>query len=451
MKLDLQISQRLLFSQRMQKSLKLLSLSNEELLEAIQQELLENPLLETEESQAFSAQINESFRPYDYVETVSKEKKNFNENEFLKTENLKEKAHWKDQLLKQSRLSFFSEELKQDIELLISYLDERAYLRVDIEDLAFKKRISKQRIEKALSVLQSFEPLGVGARNLEECLLIQVRHKGLKNPDLEKLISHYLSFLKDKKYPYIAGELNISLKKLKKLCKELEKLNPYPLTWVSSEPTVFIRPDMYIYKQNSDFHVLFNMENLPSLRFSRSYLSQIRKNRAFSKKDRQYLTEKSRSAQLFIHALEHRQTQIKKLGFFLIKYQRDFFNEGLDFLRPLKMTTLAEKMEMSVSTISRTVNNKYVHTPHGLLPLRSFFLTSAGGSFIESSFSVWQIKKALQKWISVEKKPFSDEELRKKVEKHFGLSLSRRRIHQLRASLNIPSARIRRLKFLYSQ
>ena len=228
MKLNLETRQKLLFSQSMQNSLRLLSLSNEELLEAIQKELLENPFLEKEEP-AFSPPQAESFRAYDSLGSFSKErKKNFNEYALPESETLKEPLYWKDQLLEQCRLSFFSENLKQDIEMLISYLDERAYLRGDIEELAFKNKISTQRLKKALFQLQNFEPSGVGARSLEECLLIQARHKGLRDPHLEKLISHYLGFLKDKKYPYIAGELNISLEKVKRLCKELEKLNPLP-------------------------------------------------------------------------------------------------------------------------------------------------------------------------------------------------------------------------------
>ena len=439
MRLNLQTSQRLVLSQNMRKSLALLSLSNEELSEEIQKELLENPLLEAEEPEGF----NERFRLYDSLEPFHG--KSQGEKDFLETEKLKEPHHWKAQLLKQSRLSFFSEHEKQDIEWLISYLDEKAYLRVDIEDLALKKGISKQRMKKALSALQNFEPVGVGARSLEERLLIQVRHK--KNPKLEKLITNYLGFLKDKKYPYIAGELKISLEELKELCEELERLNPDPLSSFSSEPTVFARPDLYIYKQKESFCVIFNSDHLPSIKFSQSYLHQIRRNRALSREDHQYLREKSQSARFFIQALEQRQEQIKKLAFCLIKYQEEFLNRGSSFLKPLTMTTVSQETGMSVSTISRTVNNKYAYTPQGLISLRSFFLKPAVGSF-ESRFSLPQIKQALQQWIRLEKKALSDKELKLKLEKAFGFSVSRRRIAQYRSELNIPSARIRsRLKF----
>ena len=197
--------------------------------------------------------------------------------------------------------------------------------------------------------------------------------------------------------------------------------------------------------------MIFNKEDLPYLSFSKAYLKQIRKYRISNERERQYLKEKSQSAKLFVQALEHRQNQIKKLGFCLIEHQRDFFNGGPEFLKPLKMTTIAQQIGMSVSTISRTANKKYVHTPYGLMPIRDFFLSSAGGRFKESDFSLNKIKKSLKEWVDKEEEPFSDQELKKKVEEGFGISFSRRRISQLRQSLDIPKARVRELKKLYAQ
>ena len=446
MKLSLNLSQRLAISQRLRQSLSILSLSNEELEDLIQKTLLENPFLEKEDG--FSMRDSQKFRMYDTLEAdfsgrtgLKKDPKDF----------LKEAETLKSYALKQAQQSFFSKEVKEVLMLLISHLDEKAYLRLDLEELSKKENISKELMSLALKALQSFDPIGMGARNLEECLILQLRQKKI-HPKAESIVRYHLSALKDKKYPYIAGELSLSLEEVKNLCQEIERLQPNPAVNFSSEPTFFVRPDIYIYKQGLNYHVMFNTENLSHVRFSQGCLKAVRQSGNLKPQDKKYLTNKTAEARVFIQAIQQRQEQIKKMTYYIIEHQRDFFEKGMPGLRPLTMSDMAEKMSVHISTISRTVNNKYAYTCHGLIALKSFFVKGAWALSGER-VSVSAIKQQIKQWVFKEnpEEPLSDEQIKERVSRYFQVGLSRRRIAQYRQEMNIASLRIRKLKFLHLQ
>ena len=441
MKLRLNLKQKQILSQRLQQSLSILSLSNEELEELIRKELLENPFLEKEE--AFFLKDKQNFRMYDYLEADFKKSKFTNQESprdfSQEIESLKSYA------LKQVQHSFFSDEIKKTVILLISYLGEDAYLRVDLNELSEKEGLSKTLMTEALKALQSFDPVGIGARNLKECLVLQLRQKKISNY-AETIVCYYLSALKEKKYPYIAGELNLSVEKTKELCHEIEKLNPNPATNFSSEPTQFVRPDVYIYKQDNSYHVIFNKENLSQVKFSYNYLNVLKKTDNLKIQDKKYFKIKTTEARFFIHAIQQRQKQIKRIAQYIIEHQAEFFEKGVSSLKPLTMADMAKKMSVHVSTISRTVNNKYVHTPYGLFALKSFFVKGAW-TLSGQKVSISKIKEHIKKWISEEspKKPLCDEQIKQRLFNFFQVSISRRRIAQYRQNMNIASFRIRKL------
>ena len=457
MKLNQKFSQKLVVSYYMQRSLQLLSLSNEELAEDIQKELLENPLLEIENKNPEAASIDppleRSFRLYDSLESSIRSKSPFpRDKDFLKEERWIQAEDLKGSLLRQKEQSFYSQEIKELIDLLISYVDEKAYLRVDVRSLAERSGICLNKMQEALEALQSFEPHGVGARSLEECLLIQIRQKGLAEPKLEEMIQHLLDFLKDKKYPYIAKELNISLRKVQKFYQIIKRLQPHPGLNFSLEPTIFIRPDLYIYKQGDSFRVIFNSEKLPNVKLSRLYVSQLRKKHQLNAEEDKYLEEKRQSALFFIRSLHSREERIKKTVFYIIKHQEAFFKKGFDYLKPLKMTDFAERLGIHISTVSRAVSGKYAHTPHGIVALKDFFIKGSTKSFFTGSPSIHQLKKSIKKWVEEEdqSQPLSDEQLKQRIEASFKISISRRMVSNHRISLNIPQKRLRKLSFLYS-
>ncbi|MDE0091913.1 MAG: RNA polymerase factor sigma-54 [Oligoflexia bacterium] len=449
MKLSLNLSQKLAISQRLQQSLSILSLSNEELDELIQKELLENPFLEREES--FFLKDSQKFRMYDSLEADTRPVKKTTEGNHLTDFPAKEET-LKEYVLKQVQQSFFSKEIKKILRLLISYLDERAYLRVNMDELSKQEDIPKSLMNKALKALQSFEPVGLGARSLEECLILQLRQKKEPQPKAELIARYYLSALRDRKYPYIAGELNLSLEKTKRLCQIIEKLQPNPAVNFSSEPTLFVRPDLYIYKQGESYHVIFNTENLTPVRFSHDYLRAVERSGKLRAQERKYLKNKTTEARFFIHAIHQRQEQMKKIAYYIIGHQWEFFEKGKTGLRALTMMDLAEKMSVHVSTISRTVSNKYVHTPHGLMALKTFFVKGAW-TLSGERVSVEAIKRHIKKWVLEEnpERPLSDEQIKSRISECFQVAVTRRRVAQYRLEMSLPSARLRKLQFLHSQ
>jgi len=386
LKLNFGLTQKITMSHKMQQALSVLSLSHEELQQAIQNELLENPLLEAVDP-FHSEKTNEgilNFRMYDYLESDFRKSQSFCEdftNDFANNQTLS----FKDSILKQVEEAFFSKKVKTILPFLISCLDERGYLNLDIKDLSKKENIPLNLLEKSLKALQSLEPLGVGSRNLQECLLIQLRHKNKETKTIRLIVQNHLENIKEKKYKAIAYDLDISLEKTLQFCKLILSLNPHPAQNFSTQPTVFVRADFYIYKHHKDYHVVFNTENIPVLKFSKQYAQSIRKMGNLKAKEKKYLTEKSYSALWFIRAIQQRQKKIKQIAYYLVEHQKEFFEKGFSYLQPLKMKNLAKTLGVHASTISRAIHNKYVYTPQGILSLKSFFqkgLVTKEGDFI---------------------------------------------------------------------
>lgn len=455
LKLSFNLTQKLTMSHKMQQSLAVLSLSHEELNQAIQQELLENPLLETVETNNTSLlnkKIPEApnFRMYDFLEADYR--KNKKTGKSFSEDFLSEPVSLKSYVLKQVEMSFFPKKVKMLLPVLISYLDDRAYLDLDIEEMSEREKIPLSLLKESLKALQSLEPIGMGGRDLKECLLIQLRHKKEDTTKASLIIKNHLHNIKEKKYQAVAYDLNISLEETVQLCRQIQSLEPNPARNFSSQPTVFIRPDLYIYKQGCDYHVLLNKEDTPELKFSHEYARAIKKGGKLKAQEKKYLSEKTASAQWFIWALQQRQEKIKKMAYRLIEHQKDFFEKGASQIRPLKMQDLADEMGVHVSTISRTVHNKYAHTPQGIIALKYFFqkglLTGKG-----ESISITRVKEYIKKCIEQEnpKQALSDGEIRDKIYEIFRIRLLRRSISQYRSSMGIPSARARRLNFLSSQ
>ena len=232
------------------------------------------------------------------------------------------------------------------------------------------------------------------------------------------------------------------------MCEEIEKLEPNPAVNFSSEPTLFVRPDLYIYKQGGVYHVLFNKENLTYIKLSQGYLKSIQQSK-MNPQEKKYIKDKSMEARFFLHALHQRQEQIKKIAYALIEFQSDFFEKGKKGLKPLTMADIADKISVHVSTVSRTVNNKYVYTPHGIMALKSFFVKGAL-SLSGQRVSVEMIKKHIKGWLSKEnpKKPLSDQQIKEKISSCFQVEITRRRVSQYRMEMNLPSRRIRKIQFM---
>ena len=447
LKLQQKLKQKLTISHKMQQSLSVLSLSNEELNQEIQKELLENPVLEAvnkdPETVESSMPFSNDYSLYDSVKISKRNKNSDTEFSFESFKGVSESL--KSFVLNQANLSCFPKDIKCLLPFLISFLDERGYLSLNLEETALKENIPLDVLKKALEALQSLEPSGIGGRDLRECLLIQLKHKKGDTRIPRLIIKNHLHNMKEKKYGIIAQDLNISLKKFRDYLKIILSLEPNPGRNFSNQPTVFARPDFYIYKEGNQYKIFLNNENLPNLRLSSAYTHFLKKAGNLNPLEKKYLIEKTNSAQWFIQSIHQRQKKIKQLALCLIDKQKTFFDKGPTALKPLKMEDIAKEMSVHISTISRTVNNKYAYTPQGLISLKVFFqkgIRTKDGDRI----SVPEIKRAIKKWIQEEdpQNPLSDEQLREKVYRTFQISLLRRSLNLYRSSLGFPSYRTRK-------
>ncbi len=371
-------------------------------------------------------------------------------------------ASFHERLLSQINLRELSEKEEEIADHLIGSLDDSGYLRRDLtaieDDLAFSRNViaTQEEIEKVLKVVQDLEPAGVGARDLQECLLIQIKSK--KNKDFhskiatEILENHFEEFTK-KHYTKILNKMEIENEDLKEAIEEILKLNPKPGNSMntSSKPVQAVVPDFNLQINNGEIEISLNGRNAPHLKVSREYKGMIdhyRKSKDKSKADKDALTfvkQKLDSAKWFIDAIKQRQNTLIRTMEAIADHQKEYFLEGDETkLKPMILKDIAEKIDMDISTISRVVNSKYVNTPYGTFLLKSYFSESLSTEDGEE-VSTREVKKILQDIIEEEdkKKPYTDEKLSQMLrDKKY--NIARRTVAKYREQLNIPVARLRK-------
>ena len=362
-----------------------------------------------------------------------------------------------------SQLGLYTSDERQ--QLIASYIignfDDSGYLNRDIsamvDDLAFSQNIqtTKEEISDVLTLIQEFDPPGVGARNLQECLLIQLRKKddALKTIELAILIlDRYFNEFTKKHYEKIIKKAKITEQELKEAIEEILKLNPKPGNSLSESTKTnhYILPDFIIYNNNGDLELQLNSKNAPELRLNRTYVEMLEtyagaKNKKKHKDTITFVKQKIDSAKWFIDAIKQRQNTLQITMQTIMDYQRKYFLSGDETnLRPMILKDIAEIVNLDISTISRVANSKYVQTPFGTFLLKSFFsesmLTDNG-----EEVSTREIKKILSDCIDAEdkNKPLTDEQLTKAL-KEKGYSIARRTVAKYREQLNIPVARLRK-------
>ncbi len=453
LKAQLKLNQKLSITTQLQQSIKLLSLNHQEMKNKIQEELLENPVLQTEEDshqEELSSLSNEDRLQEDIkslqewaevskgssYQSLSREKKN-SENTFEQF--LSEPITLESHLLWQTQISRISEESKSLLVILIFDLDERGYLKSSLEELSQRENIPINKLEIALKILQSMDPLGIGARDIRECLLIQARHLEEDTKDMVLTIKNHLEDLKNKNYQAISSCLNISIEEVLDICKIIQSMEPIPAQNFSFQPTEYITPDIYLYKEGNEYKVLLNEEGFPHLRIDNHYKKMLNKFSSHRSDMKRYIKGKVQAGDWFIRSLLQRQETIRKVAESLVKHQRDFLDHGFLHLKPLILQDIAQDISVHISTVSRVTSNKYIYTPQGLIPLKYFFNTGVLNSMGES-ISIPVIKYRIKQWVEEEdiKKPLSDRDIVEKLFKGLHLSLSRRTVAQYRDSIGIP-------------
>lgn len=460
--------------------MKLLEVPTMELDQRIKQEIEENPVLEEgkeEEEDDFSS--DEEFDDY---EDNSDERTNFDINDYLdddepsyktsvnnKGKDDEERAiplssgnSFQERLMGQLNLHNLTEQQLVLATYLIGNLDDSGYLERELEaivdDLAFSQNIitSEEDLEKVLMVIQELDPAGIGARNLKECLLIQIRRK--QNGDITrytamKVLEDYFEEFTKKHYDKIIDKLEIEEDDLRAAINEIIRLNPKPGGSLkeTSKSMIQIIPDFEITESDGDLELTLNGRNAPELKISRGYEKMLRnyaEGATLNKSDKEamvFVKQKLDSAKWFIDAIKQRQNTLFFTMSAIMNYQRHYFLTGDETkLRPMILKNIAEIVSLDISTISRVANSKYVQTPYGVFSLKYFFSESLSTDSGED-VSTREVKKILSEAIEAEqkRKPLTDEKLAALL-KEKGYNIARRTIAKYREQLNIPVARLRK-------
>jgi RNA polymerase sigma-54 factor len=341
-------------------------------------------------------------------------------------------------LLWQLRMSVESEEDYAIGEAIIGNIDNDGYLKSSVEEIAQMTEIEVSDVERLLKIIQIFEPTGVGARNLKECLLIQLQQLDLQNTVAYKIVENdLLELLGTNKLPQLAKQLSVELEVIQAAAKVISSLEPKPGRQFSSERPEYLFPDVTVEKVDGEYRVFVNDDG-PNLRISPFYRTLLRSGR--SEKDKEYILNNIQSAKWLIESIERRRTTILKVTESIFEVQKDFLDKGPGYIKPLTLKDIAAMVGIHEGTVSRVTKNRFVNTPRGTFSLKKFFtssLSTTDGGETSSANVKEQIKEIIDK--ENPKKPLSDDEIMVKLNDR-GVNIKRRTINKYRKELNIPAA-----------
>jgi RNA polymerase sigma-54 factor len=472
---EVKLSQQLVMTMQLQQAIKLLQLSHLELVELLQEEMKENPVLVDSsqeenvisDSKELKSKEQEETKESDkYIESTDNDSKKFEEyisnynNQsytYAETEDREEfesivvkKTSLVDYLTWQLRLSGFDNIEKEIGIVIINNLNDAGYLPVSVEELSETYHIPEEDVLGVLRVIQDFDPPGIAARDLKECLLKQTESLDIKSPLVNKIISDHLKNLETRNYKAIAKSLRVPLEEVHNACKVILSLEPMPGRIYSTDDVHYITPDIYVYKVGDKYVISLNEDGLPKLKVSQYYKNILKNsnNSESSKVTREYIQNKLRSAEWIIKSIHQRQRTIFKVTESILKFQKEFFEKGVGYLKPLILRQVAEDIGRHESTVSRVTSNKYVYTPHGLFKLGYFFTNAVDSSVDGEGISSENVKERIRELISKEdtKKPLSDQAV-SRILKDENINIARRTVAKYRETLKILPSKLRRRAF----
>jgi RNA polymerase sigma-54 factor len=478
-RLDLRLTQtqKLVLTPQLQQAIKLLQLPQLELAQALTQEISENPFLEElyeegetrsdtetsensfEEEPSFTASEDEGelsaegflkFSVEDYFDERSSDGRDLgyfgSDSEEKPSYELfySKKPDIYSHLLWQLRLSSADDGIRKTAEIIIGNLDEDGYLRATMEDLTNIAGDLPNKIEEAISLVQTFDPSGVAARDLRECLLLQVKALNLSGTLVEKIIQNNLDELQRRKYSVISRYYGLSEEEVMDAVRIIEGLDPRPASSLSSGDVSYVAPDVSIIKTDEGYQIILNDEGIPRLGLNATYRKLLQNRDKLTKEEKAFLREKLRLAIELIKSLDHRNRTIYKVSESILKFQREFFDRGRDFLKPLNLKDVAQDISMHESTISRVTSNKFLSCEHGVVSFRFFFssaLQSGSGEDVSST----SVKDMIKKIIAAEDtaKPLSDQIIADKFMLN-NIKIARRTVAKYREELRIPPQNMRK-------
>ena len=472
---NLKLTQQLIMTPQLQQAIKLLQLSRLELLETINQEMEANPVLEEAqedspereggaseaapaESQSLqeveiSEKVQEDFDWESYLGDYSSGtpvvvESNPNQDWPSYDHRLVQKDSLEDHLLWQLRFSDMSDEDKEIAFLIIGNLDSNGYLDATVEEIAEMAEVGPERVEDVLGQVQRLDPVGVAARDLRECLLIQARSLEIVNDLVVEILEHHMGALENKSYAALVKALKRDPDDVKAAIEAILCLDPRPCSAYIEESVQYVSPDVQVFKVDDEFVVVLNEDGMPKLRVSSYYKDALSDDSGLPTDAKDYIQGKLRSAAWLIKSIHQRQRTLYKVAQSIVKFQREFFDKGIAFLKPMVLRDVAEDVEMHESTISRVTTNKYMNTPQGIFELKYFFnssINSVAGDAVASESVKERIRGIVREEDS--RKPYSDKEI---VEILAGenIRIARRTVAKYREIMGIlPSSKRRKKRF----
>ncbi|MBE9522339.1 MAG: RNA polymerase factor sigma-54 [Proteobacteria bacterium] len=471
LKQSLKLSQRIIMTPQLQQAIKFLQLSRLELCQTINHEMEANPLLEeapvdeveekaeeegkkeepvNKEEPLREVRVKETIREdFDWDSYISEYNTAWASSPHEDTEDrpsfeslIAPKTNLYSHLSWQLQVSELDETQRGIGGYIIGNIDSDGYLQDSIDNIMSETQQSREEVLRVLEIIHEFDPIGVGARDNRECLLIQLRFQGLGGSIAEKIVTDHMKQLEKRRYSQIARSLGVPLDKVLDAVSVIAFLEPKPGRFYNDEDTIYITPDVYVYKMGDEFMIFLNEDGLPKLRISSFYRETLAKKDDLSRPTREYIREKLKGASWLIKSIHQRQRTIYKVSESLVKFQRDFFESGPAHLKPMVLRDVAEDIQMHESTVSRVMNNKYMYSPFGIFELRYFLnsgIQSVDGADKVGSLSV---KERIKEIIRGEDKakPCSDQEI-VRILKRLNIDIARRTVAKYREMIGIlPSS-----------
>ena len=465
-RLELKLSQKLVLTPQLQMAIKLLQMPQLELSQTINQELIENPFLEElsdvssseELSQDEKESLEETPPETDDTELSLEKLAHFSSDDYFEERSsdgrdlgyftsgnvthpsyeyfLSTATDLFEHLIWQLRLSKESEEIREVAELIIGNIDENGYLRISDEEMSELSKTGTEKVKTALALVQSFDPPGIAARDVRECLQLQLRSMHLQGTLAESLVINNLDLVGKRKYQQLSKEYHVSVEDILTAVKVIESLDPKPARKFSSTSADYITPDVFILKADGAYQIVLNDEGLPKIRINNYYQRLLKQKDAVPKEERQFLEDKLRSAVWLLKSLDQRNKTIYRVTESILTFQRDFFDKGVNVLKPLNLKDIASELNLHESTISRVTSNKYLSCPRGIYSFKYFFSNAIASDAGELSST--SVKEMIRKIISEEDQnnPLSDMRI-VDIFKGKNITIARRTIAKYRDELKI--------------
>ncbi len=441
------LAQQLVLTPQLQQAIKLLQLSQLELVEAIEQEMKENPVLDVQEEQAEEPEaqkkedmlewLNKYSPSEDFMPREDKEYPDY-ENFVKKTSNLRDYLRW------QAGLSDLTGEERVWAEFIIENIDDNGYLVASLEEIAEMCGASVDSLEQVLKKVQKLDPAGVGARNLKECLFIQYEETGERDPVFEDVLANHFDLFKKVDLREIARKTGYSVEQIKDVFEKIKSFDPKPGRNYESDQPIYVVPDVHVVKTDDGFEVFLNDEGVPELKMNRYYIDLFADEK-LNGDTREYIKRKIKQAEWFMKSLQQRQRTLYLVAKSIVDFQSEFLEKGIRCLKPLILKDVANYVGVHESTVSRITSNKYMGTPFGVYEMK-FFFTTGVGSENGDAHSANAVMDCISELIAKEDKasPLKDEEIAALLKEQFSVRIARRTVAKYREILHIQSSRERR-------